>query len=62
MTFDIIVSNWGWPQWVYMSLACLALIGHISLHGKQRDPYNGYTGLCNFLIAFFLLSAGGFFS
>ncbi|MDX0227146.1 hypothetical protein RWA06_04745 [Sinorhizobium meliloti] len=62
MTMTIAASNWGWPQYVYLILAFLSLFGHITNHGKQRHPYNGYLGLCNFLIAFCLLTAGGFFA
>lgn len=62
MTMTIAISNWGWPQYVYLILALLTVIGNISLHGKPRPDYNGYLGLCNFLIAFCLLTAGGFFA
>jgi hypothetical protein len=62
MTMTIAASNWGWPQYIYLALALLTLIGHIAGHGNHRGPLNGYTGLCNFLIAFSLLTAGGFFA
>lgn len=62
MTIAITMSNWGWPQYVYLILALLTAVGHISMHGKDRGHYDGYVGLCNFLIAFCLLTAGGFFA
>lgn len=62
MTMAIIASNWGWPQYIYLILALLTVVGHIANHGKDRGEYNGYVGLCNFLIAFCLLTAGGFFA
>ncbi len=59
---NIDLSNWGWPQYTYMALSLLTLIGTISLNGTPRRPYNGYAGLSNFMIAFVLLTAGGFFA
>lgn len=59
---NIVISNWGWPQYIYMALMLLALIGSISMDGKPRQPYNGYAGLASFLLAFILLAAGGFFA
>lgn len=59
---NIVFSSWGWPQYLYMALALLTLIGYITRHGKPRRPTNGYEGFCNFLIAFILLTAGGFFA
>lgn len=62
MTMTIAASDWGWPQYIYLVLALLTLFGHVSSHGKPRQPYNGYVGLCDFLIAFLVLTAGGFFA
>lgn len=59
---NIVISNWGWPQYVYMILMVLATLGHISMNGKPRQPYNGYAGLASFLLSLVLLTAGGFFS
>lgn len=59
---NIVFSNWGWPQYVYASLSLLTLLGYMACHGKPREKYNGYVGLCNFLVAFILLTAGGFFA
>ncbi len=59
---NIVFSSWGWPQYVYMALALLTLLGYFTAHGKARPPYNGYVGLCNFLITFILLTAGGFYA
>ncbi len=59
---NIVISNWGWPQYVYAVLMLLSLIGCIAMNGKPRQPYNGYVGLSNFLLAFILLTAGGFFA
>ena len=58
---NIVISNWGWPQYVYMAISLLALIGSIAMNGKPRPPYNGYAGLSGFLIGMVLLTAGGFF-
>lgn len=59
---NIAISNWGWPQYAYMTLALLSLIGHMVLHDQPRKPWNGYVGATNFLLAFVLLTAGGFFA
>ncbi|MDR9813062.1 hypothetical protein [Rhizobium hidalgonense] len=58
---NIVISNWGWPQYIYVALMLLALIGNITMDGKPRQPHNGYVGLSNFLLSFILLTAGGFF-
>lgn len=59
---NIVISNWGWPQYIYVSLMLLTLVGCISMNGKPRRPYNGYEGLANFLLSVILLAAGGFFA
>lgn len=55
-------AEWGWPQYIHLSLSLLTLLGYFSMHGKAREPYNGYAGLCNFLISYILLVWGGFLS
>lgn len=62
MTMSIAASNWGWPQYIYLILAVLTAICHIANHGKDRGEFNGYAGVSNFLIAAFILTAGGFFA
>lgn len=62
MTLSVAISNWGWPQYIYMTLSLLTLLAQITLSGKPRPDYNGYVGLSNFLLAFCLLTAGGFFA
>lgn len=58
---SIEIADWGWPQWVYIILMVLTLVANISLHGKERPPYNGWAGLSGFLLSFILLAFGGFF-
>lgn len=62
MNMVVDIASWGLPQWIYMLLALLTVVGAIAMHGKQRPDYNGYVGLCNFLLAFILLAWGGFFA
>lgn len=60
MTMTIDAANWGWPQYVWLSLEGMTLVSIIGMHGKERPNYSGYVGAVNFLIAFLLVSFGGF--
>lgn len=52
----------GWPQLVWIGLACLGAGVSLALHGKPRDPHNFWTAMLGTAISAGLLYAGGFFS
>ena len=54
-------ANWGWPQWAFLALAVLTLLVKVVLHGKPREPNNGFYAIIDFGIGMFILIAGGFF-
>lgn len=55
-------SNWGWPQWLYLSLMLVGLIVHAYMNGKPRvGKYEFGPHLVAVLISIFILTKGGFF-
>lgn len=55
-------STWGWPQWTWVIIALIGLLGHAANHGKPRETeWNGFMSLISFGLSIFILSQGGFF-
>ena len=51
----------GWPQGILIFLLTLTWWAKMSLHGKDRSPYNGWAGTVDFMLWGILLYWGGFF-
>jgi hypothetical protein len=55
-------AAWHWPQWTFLILMTLQLIGHAVKHGQSREPHNFPAGLIGYAITIFILICGGFFA
>lgn len=51
----------GWPQWVWIVLIAIDLLGTAHLHGTPRGPYNFWWVSLDTVVIVFLLYMGGFF-
>lgn len=54
------MSAWEWPQWVIAGWLSLAVVTHISMHGKNRGEYSGPGAAILVAGLSFALWSGGF--
>lgn len=56
-----VVANWGWPQWLYVSIVLIGIGISLANHGKCiKKASAGVTAFSGFVL-FLILTAGGFF-
>ena len=56
-----VVANWGWPQWLYISIVLIGIGISLANDGKLvKKASAGVTAFSTFVL-FFILRAGGFF-
>lgn len=55
-------SNWGWPQWSYLTITVIAIVLAAAEHGEPKTGnFNFGTFMLSIFVAMFLLVSGGFF-
>lgn len=53
----------GWPQAVYLALACIGFGFECARHGQQKTAkHNAWGAIIALLVVLFVLYSGGFFA
>lgn len=55
------INNFGWCQWIMLTLMALHFLCGAIYHGKPRANVNGFNSFINVVIEFAILYNGGFF-
>jgi hypothetical protein len=56
------INAWQWPQWFYLGMTFVGLLGMAYEHGKPKDGYNNFwAGVFATSPAWVCLYYGGFF-
>lgn len=56
------MTSWGWPQYTILVLMFINILLQSVNHGEGMNlKYNGFVGICRFMLWTFLLYCGGFF-
>ena len=60
----IVVAAWTWPQWIYLGLISLNLLGAAARHGrpKLQELVDFRKSMIGNLLGILLLAWGGFFA
>lgn len=56
-----VVANWGWPQWLYISIVLIGIGTSLANDGKRIKKASAEVAAFSTLVLFFILTAGGFF-
>jgi hypothetical protein len=52
-------ENWNWAMWTLVALCLLSWFASVSMHGRPRDPHNGWARTVHLLVWFILLYFAG---
>ncbi len=56
-----VVANWGWPQWLYISIILIGIGISLANDGKCIKKTSAGVTAFSMFVLFFILGAGGFF-